>query len=203
MNVCSLRKKVILLRNIQLVGIAYMRSLVRNIIMVLFPVISLSSCIMEDVYAEDVINIGDKLPDFTVSMNNGSVMSGASLRDSVSVVMFFHTGCPDCRQTLPYMQQLYEEYAKQGVLFMLVSRAEEEPSIDLFWEENNLTMPYSAQPDRKVYELFARRRVPRIYISGRGGTVRYIFTDNPLPSYDALSNALEHVRRGDRGSRIK
>jgi hypothetical protein len=101
------------------------------------------------------------------------------------------------------MQQLYEEYAKQGVLFMLVSRAEEESSIDLFWEENNLTMPYSAQPDRKVYELFARRRVPRIYISGRGGTVRYIFTDNPLPNYDAMSNALDHVRRGDRGSRIK
>lgn len=203
MDVYSLRKEVILLRNMKQVGMAYMRSLVRNIIMVLFPVISLSSCIREDVYAENVINVGDKLPDFTVSMNNGSVMSGASLRDSVSVVMFFHTGCPDCRQTLPYMQQLYEEYAKQGVLFMLVSRTEEESSIDLFWEENNLTMPYSAQPDRKVYELFARRRVPRIYISGRGGTVRYIFTDNPLPNYDAMSNALDHVRRGDRGSRIK
>ncbi len=172
-----------------------MKSLVRILIMVLFPVISLSSCIREDVYAEDVINVGDKLPDFTVSMNNGSVMSGASLRDSVSVVMFFHTGCPDCRQILPHMQKLYEEYAKQGVLFALISRAEEESSIALFWEENNLTMPYSAQPDRKVYELFAHRRVPRVYMSDCNGTVRYIFTDNPIPDYATLTDALEHVCR--------
>ena len=56
-------------------------------------------------------------------------------------------------------------------------------------------MPYSAQKDRNIYELFAVSRIPRIYISDENGTVRYIFTDDPVPSYDDLKSSLESLIR--------
>ena len=37
-------------------------------------------------------------------------------------------------------------------------------------------MPYSAQSDRDIYELFARTRVPRVYIC-KDGQIKQIFTD--------------------------
>lgn len=152
---------------------------------------SLSACISEERNdIEDVVAVGDSLPDFEVVMSDGSTISGADLRTTTSVVMFFHTGCPDCQQALPRVQQLYNTYSSQGVQFVLISREDGATSVAEYWQESGLTMPYSAQEDRAIYELFARKRVPRIYISNNRGVIESIFTDNPVPTYEALEEAL-------------
>ncbi len=152
------------------------------------------SCIEEEgTSLEDVVTLGSTLPDFTVVMNDGTEVTGAALRNTVSVVMFFHTECPDCRQALPRVQRLYDTYAPQGVRFALISREEKASSVAAYWAEQGFTMPYSAQPDRKVYELFAYKRVPRIYVSDSTGIVRHMFTDDPVPDDEALSAALRQV----------
>ena len=54
-------------------------------------------------------------------------------------------------------------------------------------------MPYSAQEDRKIFELFAKSVVPRIYIVDEDGIIRYIFTDNPLATFDDLVEAIKTI----------
>ena len=154
----------------------------------------LSSCIKEDQTGAD-LKVGDRLPDFEVVMNDGTIVSDDSLSEGVSIVMFFHTGCPDCRQVLPRVQHIYEEYASKGVAFALVSREESREDIESYFIANGFKMPYSAQITRKIYEKFAYERIPRVYICEKGGTIRYIYTDNPNPSYDDLKNSLESVIR--------
>lgn len=103
------------------------------------------SCIDENMSeVEDVILVGGKLPSFKVVMNDGTVVTGQELRETTSLIMFFHTGCPDCRKALPCVQRMYDEYTSQGVAFVLISREEEEASIATYWEEQGLDMPYSA-----------------------------------------------------------
>ena len=104
--------------------------------------------------------------------------------------MFFHTACPDCQQTLPRVQRLYNGYASQGVQFALISREEGEATVAAYWEANGFTMPYSAQEDRKVYEKFAYSRVPRIYISNASGRVTHSFTDSPIPTDEMLEEGV-------------
>lgn len=154
----------------------------------------LTACIKEKQTGAD-LKIGDILPDFEVVMNDGSVVTDEILEDKVSVVMFFHTTCPDCQQALPRMQQIYDEYTSKGVLFTLISREQGKDDIESYFKENGLNMPFSAQNDRKVYEKFAKTRIPRIYINEKGGIIRYIFTDDPVPSYDELKSSLESVIR--------
>ena len=109
---------------------------------------------------------------------------------------FFTTACPDCRQTLPEVQKIYDDYLSLGVSFALISRQEGEDSIAKFWREQGMSMPYSAQNDRKVYELFATTRVPRVYIC-RDGIIKSIFTDSPTPSYEDMKAALDSVLYND------
>ena len=154
----------------------------------------LTACIKEKQTGAD-LKIGDILPDFEVVMNDGSVVTDELLKENTSVVMFFHTTCPDCQQALPRMQHIYNEYAAKGVLFALISREQGNNEIESYFKENGLNMPFSAQNDRKVYEKFAKTRIPRIYINAKGGTIRYIFTDDPVPSYDELKSSLESVIR--------
>lgn len=154
----------------------------------------LSGCIKERQAGAD-LKVGDSLPDFEVMMNDGTVVTDEQLKESVSIIMFFHTSCPDCQQTLPQLQKVYDEYASKGVRIILISRDESRQSIESFWQEKSLKMPYSAQNDRKVYEKFARERIPRVYVNEKGGTIRYIFTDNPNPSYEDISSAIEQIIR--------
>ena len=152
---------------------------------------ALPSCIGEEpMDIEDIVVAGSTLPDFEVEMNDGSTITSEQLRTTTSVVMFFHTGCPDCQQALPRMQRLYDTYHRQGVQFALISREDGATSVAAYWQESGFTMPYSAQEDRTIYELFARKRVPRIYISNDCGVIKSLFTDNPVPTYEALEAAL-------------
>ena len=84
---------------------------------------ALSGCIKEENKGAD-LKVGDSLPDFRVEMNDGRTVTDESLSETVSVVMFFHTSCPDCQQVLPQMQKIYDEYASKEVQIALVSREE-------------------------------------------------------------------------------
>ena len=162
----------------------------KNILIIVLGLI-ISSCIKEEQGVELVV--GDRLPDFEVVMNDGSVVDDDILSEGVSVVMFFHTSCPDCQQALPRMQQIYDEYISKGVYFAFISREESVVDIESYFNEKGLKLPYSAQNDRKVYEQFAQTRIPRIYICEKGGIIRYIFTDDPVPSYDQLKSSIEDI----------
>ena len=141
------------------------------------------------------MKVGDTLPEFEVVMSDGSVITNHFMKGSVSVLMFFHPSCPDCQQTLPLMQTVYDEYAEKGIKFTLISRECGGDEIESYWRENSFNMPYSAQNNRIVYNLFASSRIPRIYISDENGTVRYIFTDDPVPSYSDLQSSLDALTR--------
>ena len=154
----------------------------------------MTGCIKEKQTGAD-LKVGDILPDFEVVMNDGSVVTDEILKKKVSVVMFFHTTCPDCQQALPIMQNIYDEYASKGVVFALISREEGSEDVADYFNENGLKMPFSAQNDRKVYGLFAKTRIPRIYINDRDGIIRYIYTDDPVPSYDDLKSSVESLIR--------
>ena len=162
--------------------------------MVIVAAVALCGCI-KDRYVSADLKVGDSLPDFEVVMNDGRVVTDDALRETVSVVMFFHTSCPDCQKALPEMQKVYDEYLQKGVSFAFISREESESSISLFWEQKGLEMPYSAQNDRKVYHMFASERIPRVYICEKGGKISRIFTDDPNPSYEDVKSALEEIIR--------
>ena len=166
----------------------------KRLLTIILIICSAVSCIKERPAGSD-IKIGDPLPVFEVMMNDGSSVSDVSLKGNISIVMFFHTSCPDCQQVLPEMQKIYNEYHPEVLKTALISREENSEDISAYWSENGLNVPYSAQKDRKIYELFAASRIPRVYISDENGTVRYIFTDDPVPSYNDLKSALESLIR--------
>ena len=166
----------------------------RRIFAVMAVLTVLSGCIKEKQTGAD-LKVGDRLPDFEVVMDDGTVVTDDILSETVSVVMFFHTSCPDCRQVLPQMQKVYDEYASADIRIVLISREDPKESVESFWRENGLKIPYSAQNDRKIYEKFAATRIPRVYVNEKGGIIRYVFTDDPNPSYDEICTALENVIR--------
>lgn len=155
----------------------------------------LTSCLgkVETTANADIVRVGQKLPHFEVTMNDGAYISSSSLQGKASVIVFFNTLCGDCRRELPIVQKVYADYGAK-VQFMCISRAEGAMSVQKFWTENALTLPYSAQETKDVYSLFATSTIPRVYVSDVSGTVRKCFTESV--SEKTLREAVEEVVRG-------
>ena len=151
------------------------------------------SCVVEKTDNPGDVKVGDPLPAFSVTVRDGgaeSTLTTSSLKGAVSVITLFSVTCPDCRATMPEIQKAYDVFAPQGVKFVNISRAEDWDRVEALWTEFGLTMPYSAQEDRKVYELFAKSVVPRVYLSDQEGIVQYIHTDSPNPDFSTLQREL-------------
>ena len=166
--------------------------LLKNILVSMLVLIGISSCIKEDKPVQSDLKTGDMIPDFTVQMNDGSVVTGEMLRRGTALIMFFNTGCPDCQKTLPSVQDVYDEFGRE-VKFALISREQGDEEIAPYWESQGYSIPYSAQTDRNVYHLFASSRVPRVYIC-KDGIIKAIYIDQPQnPTFDQLSAALNSL----------
>lgn len=122
------------------------------------------------------IRVGDTLPKFEVIIQNGDTVCSSDMSSSPCVLVFFHTRCYDCRRELPEVQQLYNVYSKE-IRFLCISRAENNADISRFWEQEQLSLPYSAQSDKHIFKLFAERTIPRIYITDGRGYVTHIFKE--------------------------
>lgn len=165
--------------------------ILKNILAAMVILMCAISCIKDDEPVQADLQVGDSIPDFTVQMNDGSIVTGAQLRSGTAVIMFFNTGCLDCQKTLPSVQKIYDEY-ESLVKFALVGREQTEEEINPYWVNNRYTMPYSPQNDRVVYNLFASSSIPRIYVCQQG-IIRYMYDDNPIPSYDDLDRNLKNI----------
>ena len=156
------------------------------------------SCIGDDESSANgaqEITVGDSLPAFRVRLMDGEWVSRDSLQGRRSVVCLFNTGCPDCRQELPVVDSLFRRHGGEAdVRFVAIAREEEAETIWAFWDEQKLTLPFSAQPDRTVYSLFAVSRIPRIYLSGPDGIVRFIHTDQLMPDIRQLEKEFERLK---------
>ena len=65
--------------------------------------------------------------------------------------------------------------------------------LEPFWKFAEFTMPYSPQPDRKVYSRFAPSRIPRIYISDASTTIRVAYADVGMPTAETLAKEISRL----------
>ena len=130
-------------------------------------VLGVMGCVTEK--DEPVVSLGpgDAVPQFSVPLDDGTVFGNADMQRTPCVIVFFDTSCPDCRAALPVVDEVASRkvVTSRGIRFVAIARTESEATIAQFWQEASLTLPYSAQPDDRVYRLFANRIIPRIYIT--------------------------------------
>ena len=143
-----------------------------------FCIVLFSGGCVTDEEPRSYVMPGDTLPYFSVVMDDGEPLTTDSLRGAPSL----------CRAALPVVQALHEERPELRVV--CISRQEGASEIETYWRDNHLTLPYSAQTDRRVYSFFASSGVPRIYTVGSRLTVTATFDDSSIPTLEQLVNVL-------------
>lgn len=164
------------------VKIHYLCSVKTLIRLILVPWLLLG-CVVDDDHdatdpdASSIIRVRDRLPAFTVQVVDGAsrtVFSNDSVKGT-TVIVFFHTTCKDCQRELPELNDYYLRHRQEpGFRMVAIAREESEESIAAYWQQHNLSIPYSPQTDRQIYQLFATMYIPRVYVCSAQGVVLWM-----------------------------
>lgn len=128
----------------------------------------------DDIAATTLIHKGDKAPDFTVEMVDGSQVTLSKLKGKVVVVNFWATWCPPCREELTHVEkELIERFKGKPFVFLPISRGEKKATVEAFCKKMHYTFPMGLDPQQTIYKKYASNYIPRNFVVGKDGKVIY------------------------------
>ncbi len=116
------------------------------------------------------MNAGDLIPAFRTHTIESEEINIAPGTGKVILVHFFILGCPHCRRSLDHLELLQEDiHDNPGFLMISVGRGHSPEDIREYLAKEKSQVHMVADPDRKIYDLFAEKKVPRLYLFDKDG----------------------------------
>ena len=92
--------------------------------------------------AEETSKAPRPAPYFILPTWDGKVLKSTSLKGQVVLMDFFQTWCPDCQETSPKLQKLYDQYKEKGLMVVGISHDRDgATSIEPFVKKYGITYP--------------------------------------------------------------
>lgn len=133
----------------------------------------------------DVLAPGSVAPTFTLPRIDGAgKLALADYRGKVVYLDFWASWCKPCRDAMPALNKLYEQYQDQGLVVIGVNLDTETEWAKAFLKKMGVSYPIVTDPRGATPTTFGLRRMPTAFLLGRDGRVRYVhegFLPKDLP----------------------
>jgi peroxiredoxin len=116
---------------------------------------------------------GQLAPAFTLPDETGKSVSLSDFRGQPVAMIFWASWCPYCKEELPLLQSLYDQYGAQGLVVVGVdlpgSKGETQEKALAFVEQNKITFPVLFDEGAQVFREYNGRGIPNlIFIDSEG-----------------------------------
>ena len=122
------------------------------------------------------VRAAEPAPDFSAATLDGQgELSLADLRGEVVLLNGWATWCRPCRQEMPVLQQLQQEYGDQGlrVVGVSIDRGDAAAKIEQFAADTGVTFTLLHDPKNTFARTFRTTGVPETMLIGRDGELLY------------------------------
>jgi len=129
------------------------------------------------------INVGSRIPDFSLTTFDGQTYNTADLRGQVILINFWASWCEPCEEEAAELEQAYQGYRDRGVVFLGVNYVDTKPEALAYLDRFGIT--YANGPDlgTEISQAFRMRGVPETYIVDRQG----ILVSRKIGPYSSVS----------------
>jgi peroxiredoxin len=86
--------------------------------------------------------LGSPAPDFTLQTVDGTPLRLSDLKGKPVFMNFWATWCVPCREEMPAMQALYEQYRDRGLVILAVNMEEDEARVRRWVDQGGFTYTF-------------------------------------------------------------
>jgi cytochrome c biogenesis protein CcmG, thiol:disulfide interchange protein DsbE len=127
------------------------------------------------------VEVGTGAPDFAAHDLQGNPVRLAELRGEVVLLNIWATWCPPCREEMPSMQRLHEEFGPLGLQVVAVSidappgrfdrTGQIGGNVEAFARDMGLTFPLWLDPAGDIQRAYRTTGVPESFVIDRDGRI--------------------------------
>jgi len=122
----------------------------------------------------NLTRVGDKVPSFSVITTEGKQISTINTEGKVLVLNFFATWCGPCMKELPHFEsEVRRQFKDKRLVAICIGREHSLEELKQFEKEKGFELPMAPEPQRNIYKKFATRYIPRNYVVGKDGRIKY------------------------------
>ncbi|MDR0370562.1 MAG: redoxin family protein [Prevotellaceae bacterium] len=122
-----------------------------------------------------IVKVGDRAPDFTMTLTDGTHVDLASVGGKVIMLQFTAGWCGVCRREMPFIEKDIWLRHKSNPDFILWGIDRDEPlqTVLKFIEATGVTYPIGLDPGASIFKLFAEEQagITRNVIIDRDGRI--------------------------------
>jgi cytochrome c biogenesis protein CcmG/thiol:disulfide interchange protein DsbE len=125
---------------------------------------------------------GFSAPDFTLDLLTDGQITLSDLRGQVVMVNLWASWCLPCREEMPTIEKVFQEYKPQGLEVLAVNTTyqDREAEVASFVTQFGLTFPILLDKTGAVSNRYALRGLPSTYFVDRKGIIRSVVVGGPM-----------------------
>lgn len=113
-------------------------------------------------------------PDFTLASKEGGNVRLQEQLGNVVLINFWASWCAPCREELPYLEALQQEYADLGFTILAVNVDQDPAKAEVLLQDIEVTFPVLFDVNDKVSRLYDVQAMPTTVIVDRDGNQRLL-----------------------------
>jgi len=140
-----------------------------------------------------IVKVGQTAPNFSGVATDGATVELKSLAGKVVLLNFFATWCGPCMQEMPRIESEIwksKKFRDAGVVVLAVGREHGVDELKKFKESKRLTFQILADPKREIYSKYAKEYIPRCYLIGKDGKIKYASMGFDPNDFEKLKSAI-------------
>lgn len=150
------------------------------ILIVLIPVVLLSL----DEFNVVITEVGQQVPKFNSITIDEQEFDIGNYEGQIVIINLFATYCLPCKPELKSLENdFWKKYNEQGVVVVGIGRGDNKEKLLQLRDELNISFPIIADSTQNIFNLFAKKYIPRNYLINRAGKITF-----QTHGYDDLGN---------------
>ena len=171
------------------------QGITRGTLLVILALVAVMMLVGIRSFRPNQIKIGSNAPDYTLRTFDGDLYTLQDSRGQIILLNFWGNWCAPCHAEAPDLQDIYEEYADDGVLLLGVNYIDVAPDAIAFIEQYAITYPNGPDVAEKIAQTYNLQSTPQTYVIGRDGRLTHIFIGQV--NYEMLAEAIESLLAQD------
>ncbi len=141
------------------------------------------------------LRAGSRAPEIGLRDIAGRPVRMASLRNKVVLVDFFASWCRPCREEMPVLERLHDEYGRRGLVIVAVNIDTNRANMDRFLRQVPVSFRVVHDPQHQVADRYDPPAMPSSYLIDKRGVVRHVHSGFRASDAAALEREIQALLR--------